>query len=99
MERNEQGTLRIAGTRVSLASVVQAYWNGDSPEEIVQSFPSLSLERVHGALAHYLAHRAAVDAELTTLEQLWTESRTAAHARNRDLRAKLARAKDTRAAS
>jgi hypothetical protein len=32
--------------RVSLASVVHAYWNGDSPEEIVQSFPSVSLERV-----------------------------------------------------
>ncbi len=99
VDRNEQGTLRIAGTRVSLASVVQAYWNGDSPEEIVQSFPSLSLEKVHGALAHYLAHRVAVDAELKIVEQRWTELRTAAQDSNRDLRAKLARANDTRAAS
>ena len=34
VERNEQGTLRVTGTRVSLASVVHAYWNGDSPEDV-----------------------------------------------------------------
>lgn len=99
VDRNEHGTLRVAGTRVSLASVVQAYWNGDSAEEIAQSFPSLSLEKVHGALAHYLAHQVTVDAELEALEERWTELRTLAQDRNRDLRTKLGRAKNTRAAS
>src|SRR5262249_49614862 len=99
VERNEQGTLRVAGTRVSLASVVQAYWNGDSPEEIAQSFPTLSLEKVHGALAHYLAQRDAIDAELHTLEVRWGELRSAAHGQNRALREKLASAKNARAAS
>jgi uncharacterized protein (DUF433 family) len=99
VERNEHGTLRIAGTRVSLASVVCAYWNGESPEEIAQNFPTLSLEKVHGALAHYLAHRAAIDEELHQLEARWTELRTAAQAQNRALREKLARARNARAAS
>jgi uncharacterized protein (DUF433 family) len=99
VERNAQGTLRVAGTRVSLASVVHAYWNGDSPEELVQSFPSLSLEKVHGALAYYLAHRAAIDGELDQVHERWTESRSAAQQHNAALREKLLRARATRVAS
>lgn len=99
VERNEQGTLRVAGTRVSLASVIHAYWNGDSPEEIAQNLPSLSLEKVHGALAHYLAHRAAIDVELDRLESQWTKLRSAAQEQNRALRDKLAHARSRRAAS
>jgi uncharacterized protein (DUF433 family) len=57
----EDGKYRIAGTRVSLDSVVYAYHRGASPESIQRSFPSLTLEQVHGALAFYLSHKAAVD--------------------------------------
>ena len=99
VERNEQGTLRVAGTRVSLASVIHAYWNGDSPEEIAQNFPSLSLEKIHGALAHYLAHRAEIDDELTELAAQWTKLRSNAQEQNRALRDKLARERNRRAAS
>jgi uncharacterized protein (DUF433 family) len=55
---------RIAGTRVSLDSIVYAYWNGQSAESIAQSFPALTLEQVHGALAFYLANRSEIDAYL-----------------------------------
>ena len=55
---------RISGSRVSLDSIVHAYWNGQSAESIAQSFPGLSLEQVHGALAFYLAHRSEIDAYL-----------------------------------
>ena len=99
VERNEQGGLRVAETRVSLASVVHAYWNGDSPEEIAQCFPSLSLEKVHGALAYYLAHRAAVDQEIAAVDEQWTALRSGAQEQNRALREKLARGRRTRAAS
>src|SRR5437870_4674179 len=49
----EDGTYRIGGSRVSLDSVVYAYRRGASPESIQRSFPSLTLEEVHGALAFY----------------------------------------------
>ena len=52
---------RISGTRVSLDSVVYAFLNGQSPESIVDSFPSLTLEQVYGAIAYYLANRAEID--------------------------------------
>ncbi len=54
----------MAGTRVSLDSVVYAFWRGESPEGIVDSFPALTLEQVYGAIAYYLGHREEIDAYL-----------------------------------
>ena len=34
-----QGTWRVAGTRVSIDSVIYAFWAGATPEEICQDFP------------------------------------------------------------
>lgn len=51
-ERN--GGLYVAGTRVSLDSVVIRFREGASPERIVQSFPTLKLSQVYGAIAYYL---------------------------------------------
>jgi uncharacterized protein (DUF433 family) len=58
----------IAGTRVSLDSIVYAFRQGLSPESIVQSFPLLTLEQVYGAITFYLANRAEIDAHLTSEE-------------------------------
>ena len=54
----------IAGTRVSLDSVVYAFLEGLSPESIMESFDTLTLEEVYGALAFYLGHRDDIDAYL-----------------------------------
>ena len=59
-----EGASRIAGTRVSLDSVVYAFLNGSSPESIIESFPALTLEQVYGAITYYLAYQAEVDAYL-----------------------------------
>jgi uncharacterized protein (DUF433 family) len=59
-----QGTWRIAGTRVSLDSVIHSFWEGATPEEICQDFPSLSLAQVYEAIAYYLKQRDKVDAYL-----------------------------------
>ncbi len=52
---------RVEGTRVSLDSIVYSFWNGESPESIVQSFPTLTLEQVYGAIAYYLDHQDVID--------------------------------------
>ena len=52
---------RVAGTRVSLDSIVYCFWNGESPESIAQSFPTLTLKEVYGAIAYYLDHQDEVD--------------------------------------
>ena len=58
----------IAGTRVSLDSVVSAFLEGLSPESIADSFEMLTLEQVFGTLAYYLRNRAEVDAYLQQSE-------------------------------
>lgn len=52
---------RVAGSRVSLDSVVINFLNGESAESIAQNFDSLSLEQVYGAIAFYLANRELID--------------------------------------
>jgi uncharacterized protein (DUF433 family) len=64
-----QNAYRINGTRVSLDSVVYAFLNGQSPESIVDNFPSLTLEQVYGAIAYYLADQTEIDAYLRQGEE------------------------------
>ena len=45
-----EGVYRVAGSRVSLDSIVYAFWEGKSAETIAQSFPTLTLEQVYGAI-------------------------------------------------
>lgn len=58
----------IAGTRVSLDSVVYAFLDGLSPESIAESFDTLTLEEIYGALAFYLGHREDVNTYLRQSE-------------------------------
>ncbi len=52
----------VAGTRVSLDSVVLAFQGGLSPETIAaECFPTLSLEQVYGAVTYYLGHQSEID--------------------------------------
>jgi len=61
---NVGGAYRVAGSRVSLDSVVYAFLRGESPDGIAESFPALNLEQVYGAIAFYLSHRDTIDAYL-----------------------------------
>ena len=71
--RTPEGGWRIAGKRVSLDSIIHAYWQGRLPEAIVADFPALSLEQVHGAIAFYLKNRPEIDLYLTDQDRNWKE--------------------------
>jgi uncharacterized protein (DUF433 family) len=71
-ERN--GGYYVAGTRVSLDSVVYNHKAGASPEGIVESFGSLTLPKVYGALAFYLDNREGIDAYLAQGEKDFEEA-------------------------
>ena len=55
------GGYYFVGSRVSLDSVTHQFLQGESPEAIVQAFPSLSLLQVYGGITFYLAHQAEMD--------------------------------------
>lgn len=74
--------IRIKGTRVGIETVVYAFQDGLSPEEIVQQYPSLSLEQVYATLAYYLRNQSQVDDYIARLEK-WAEERR--RERERDL--------------
>jgi uncharacterized protein (DUF433 family) len=61
---DSDGVVRVARTRVTLDTVVAAFAEGATAEEIVQQYPSLNLADVYSVLAYYLRHRAEVDAYL-----------------------------------
>ena len=61
---DEDGRLRVGNTRVLLDLVIYAYWRGETPETIVDSYSSLSLDDVYLALGYYLRHRDEIDAYL-----------------------------------
>jgi uncharacterized protein (DUF433 family) len=58
------GRPRIAGTAVSVRTIVAYHASGESPEEMVTQIPHLTLAQVHAALAYYYANRDHMDAEM-----------------------------------
>jgi uncharacterized protein (DUF433 family) len=58
---DEQGVLRVGGTRVTFDTVILAYFDGASPEEIAIRYDSLELADVHATIAYYLRHREEMD--------------------------------------
>lgn len=65
----EQGTIRIKGSRVSLDSIIHHFKLGATAEQIVQSFPSLTLGEVYSSIAYYLTHRQHVEEYLLNQQQ------------------------------
>jgi uncharacterized protein (DUF433 family) len=92
LHEDEHGVIRIAGSRVTLDSIVALFDRGATAEEIVQSFPTLALGDVYTALGYVLARRSEVDAYLARRAQEEDAAREEAESRwpSADLRARLA---------
>jgi uncharacterized protein (DUF433 family) len=65
----DDGVVRITGTRVSLDTVLGAFQNGCTPEQIVYKYPSLSLADAYAVITYYLRHRQEVEAYLAQQRQ------------------------------
>jgi uncharacterized protein (DUF433 family) len=62
LRTDENGAVRVGGTRVTLDTVIGAFNSGCSPEEIVLRYPTLHLADVYAVVTYYLNHEEAVDA-------------------------------------
>jgi uncharacterized protein (DUF433 family) len=95
MEYVEQrnGGYYVAGTRVSLDSVVYAYLRGESPACIAEAFEALNLEQIQGAIGYYLTHREEIDAYLEQGRIEFERLRQEGRRNHPELYEKLARAK------
>lgn len=87
------GGYYVAGTRISLDSVVYLFNEGQSPEAIQADFPSLKRAQIYGAIAFYLDHQAEIDKYLVDTEREFEGKAIPLEQANPTLWAKIRRAK------
>jgi uncharacterized protein (DUF433 family) len=91
LQEDETGTTRVQNTRVTLDSVVHAFRDGATAEEIAQRLPAISLGAIYAAITFYLQKRSEVDAYLARREaeseKIWTEIES--RPETKDFRARL----------
>jgi uncharacterized protein (DUF433 family) len=61
---DQHGIMRVGATRVTLDTVVHAFEQGHTAEEIVSHYPALRLADVYAVIAYYLNNQAEVHAYL-----------------------------------
>jgi uncharacterized protein (DUF433 family) len=64
IQADEEGLLRVGGTRVRLETIVNAFKSGSAAEEILLKYPSLNLTDIYAVITYYLWSREEVDAYL-----------------------------------
>lgn len=62
---DETGRWRVANTRIPIETVIIAFQQGSSPEQIVEDFDVLQLAHVYQIVGYYLEHQAEVDDYIT----------------------------------
>lgn len=81
LRQDPDGVMRVAATRVTLDSVVGAFSEGATAEEIAQQYPAVGLTDVYAVIAFYLRRRADIDAYLRDREAAGAAVRSEAEAR------------------
>jgi len=69
MKADKNGVIRVGRTRVTLDTLVQAFADGATAEEIVQQYPALELADVYAVIAYYLRNTSQVEAYLSQRRQ------------------------------
>ena len=69
------GRIRIDGTRITVHRIATLYKQGQSAEEIVQTYPHLSLGQVYAALAYYHANRDEIESALAAADAQYDDLR------------------------
>ena len=67
---DEHGVVRVARTRVTLETIVDAFETGATAEEIAQQYPTVPLVDVYSVITYYLRHKPEVNAYLKKREAL-----------------------------
>jgi uncharacterized protein (DUF433 family) len=74
LAEDEDGVLRVGGTRVRLDTVISAFENGCTPEEILLKYTSLKLHDIYAVITYYLSHHEEIGAYLSSRQNLIEDS-------------------------
>src|SRR5437763_1187465 len=72
--QDKDGIFRVGGTRDRLETVVTAFDNGCTAEEILYKYPSLSLTDIYAVITYYLQHAAEIETYLADRRLIVDES-------------------------
>ncbi len=64
LTKNRDGVIRVGATRVTLDTVISAFNQGATAEEIVQRYSTLDLADVYAVIGYYLRRRGQVESYL-----------------------------------
>jgi uncharacterized protein (DUF433 family) len=64
LHTDEGGAIRVSDTRVTLDVIIARYQQGLTPEDIHESFPTVSVTDIYAVISYYLANQLEVDAYL-----------------------------------
>jgi len=81
LDTDLDGVVRVGHTRVTLDTVVGAFEDGATAEEIVWQYPSLSLAEVYAVIGYYLQRQSEVEAYLAQRQQIADQTREQNEAR------------------
>jgi uncharacterized protein (DUF433 family) len=73
LQADPDGVVVVGGTRVTLDTVVAAFKDGATAEEIVIEYPSLRLPDVYSVIGYYLRRKDAVEDYLQGRQQIAEE--------------------------
>ncbi len=56
LDTDTDGVIRVSNTRVTLDTIIQAFDDGATAEEIAQQYPSIPLADIYSVIGYYLRH-------------------------------------------
>lgn len=69
------GVIRVRGTRVPLETLVAAFADGATAEEIAQQYPSVSLPDIYQVIGYYLRHATELESYLAERREATGQTR------------------------
>mgnify|MGYP001602546897 CR=1 FL=1 len=73
LHMDKDGVFRVGKTRVTLDTVVGAFKEGATAEEIAYQYPTVSLADIYSVISYYLHQKGSVDAYLKRREKFAEE--------------------------
>jgi uncharacterized protein (DUF433 family) len=65
IELDDRGIAYIRGTSIKVAAIaIDALTWGQTPQDIQENYPRLTIAQIYAALAYYYDHQAEIDAQL-----------------------------------
>jgi len=81
LDMGMDGVVRVGNTRVTLDTVIDAFKDGATAEEIVWQYPTLSLADVYAVIGYYLQRQSEVESYLAQRQQIANQIRKKNEAR------------------